>query len=234
MLRKLMRAAVLAAALCALGAVTASAASAAGEFTVGATPAAITGTQATTNVFEVTNSAHTGFVKTKCGIATFEGTSTAAAATELTVTPKYTECTLGGLAAEVKMNGCKYTFTSTGVRTANVDITGCTEGKKIEIIKGNCTITIPQQGPLATVTFANNAEAGSKMDATATADVTAISNTQGTGSECPSPGLTSTDGTYTGTVTIKAFEDLGGKSATHNGHTYTELICGNQVSFTVD
>jgi hypothetical protein len=233
MLRNLMRAAILSAALCALGAVTASAAFGAGEFTVGPTPAAITAEQSTLNVLEITNPTTTGFVKTKCGIATFEGTTTSTAATELTITPTYEECTLGGLAYDIKMNGCKYKFTGSGVRTANVDITGCTSGKKIELIKGNCTITIPEQGPLGTVTFVNNA-AGSSMDATAMMDFTTIALTQGSGSECPDPGATSTDGKYTGSVTIKAFEDLGGRSVTKKGHTFTEVICGKQVSFTVD
>jgi hypothetical protein len=72
MLRKLMRAAVLSAVLCALGAVTASAGFAACEITVGSVPAAIKGEQATVNVFAVTNT-RGEYVKIHCFVAAFEG-----------------------------------------------------------------------------------------------------------------------------------------------------------------
>jgi hypothetical protein len=232
MLRNLVRAAALSAALCALGAIGSSTALAAGEFTVGQAPAAITGSEVVANAFEVTNSTTLQWVKIKCSAATFEGTTSTASGTELTLTGRYTACTLGGLAAEVRMNGCKYTLTGSAALTASVDIVGCTSGKKIEIIKGNCTITVPEQTGLAHVTFTSEGTA-STMDTLATATFSTINNTQ-TGSECPDPGLTSSDGTYKGTVTFKAFGDGGTRSATHNGHTYQEVICSSQVSLTVD
>jgi hypothetical protein len=76
---------------------------------------------------------------------------------------------------------------------------------KIRVISNNCTISIPEQGPLAKLTF-TNAGGGTTADSLATADVTTIAYTE-TSSQCPDPGLTSTDGTYTGTVTVKAFKN---------------------------
>jgi hypothetical protein len=231
MLRKLMRAAVLSAVLCALGAVTASAAFAAGEFTVGAVPSFISGEQATTNVFEVTNTKGE-FVKVKCSEATFEGEATVLSGTTLTVTPNYETCTLGGLAATVTMNGCEYRFNSVSAGTASVNVVNCTPGKTIVVVKGNCTISIGEQGPLSTVTF-TNAGSGSTADSLATADVTSITNTQ-TGSECPDPGLESSDGKYTGTVTVKAWEIAGTSEPTVKGHKHKHWTKGVQRSFKVD
>ncbi len=232
MLRNLTRALALCAVLCALGGVTASAALAApGEFTAGAAPATITGSQVATHSFEYTN-AQGSFIKVKCSVATFEGTSSTASGIDLTVTPAYSSCTYAGLAAVVRMNGCKYTFTGKAEKTANVDITGCTPGKTITIKVGNCTVSIPEQSELAHVVFTNEGTA-SAMDSLANATITGINNTQ-TGSECAAPGLTSSDASYSGTTTVKAFTDSGGRSVTKLEHTYTEVICGTQVSFTVD
>jgi hypothetical protein len=232
MLRNLMRAAALCAALCALGAVTASSAFA-GEFTFGAAPAAVTGSQVAQNVFEVTNSAG-GFVKVKCSEVTFEATSSTAVTKDLTVTPTYGGCTLGGLAASVTMDGCKYTLTgeSSPARTFSVDIVQCTPGKAITVKKGNCTITVPEQSELEHVVFDNEGTV-SAMDALATVTISRITNTQ-TGSECPAPGLHSSDATYSGTVTVKAFSDLGSRNVSKHEHSYEEVICGTQISLTVD
>jgi hypothetical protein len=236
MLRKLMRAAVLSAVLCALGAVTASAAFAAGEFTVESAPSVIRGAQASTNVFEVTNTTHVEFVKVKCTVATFEGEAPTVSGTTLTVTPNYEECTLGGQAVTVSMNGCKYRFNSVSSGTASVNITGCTEvggvKKTITIVKSNCTITVPEQGPLSTVTF-TNAGSGTTADSLATANISTITNTQ-TGTECPAPGLESSDGKYTGTVTVKAFKKTGSEEKTVKGHTFLALLGTVQDSFKVD
>jgi hypothetical protein len=232
MLRNLTRGAMLCAVLCALGAITAcSALAAAGEFTIGASPAVITGEQKTQNIFAVTNTAGS-LVQVKASVATFEGTSSTASGTDLTVTATYSGVTLGGLAATVRMNGCKFTFTGTATLTALVDIVGCTASKTITITKGNCVISIPEQSGLSHVTFTSEGSA-SEMDALASVTITGIHNTQ-TGSECPAPGLTSAHGSYSGTITVRAFSDTGSRSVTKHEHTYVEAICGTQVSFTVD
>jgi hypothetical protein len=231
MLRNLVRAAVLSASLFVLGAISASAAFASGEFTVGLTPAAITGEQTTQNVLEVTNTAG-GFVKVKCNVATFEGTTVFNSGTDLTITPTYSGCTLGGLAATVRMNGCKYTLTAVASHLADVDIVGCTTGKAMTIVKGNCTISVPAQNSLSSVSLANEGAAFT-MDVVANFNLSFITVTQ-TGTECPSPGSHSFINRYTGSVTLKAFIDQGSREVIKHEHLYAEVICGIQVSFTVD
>ncbi len=232
MLRKVMRVAAVCAALCALGALTASSAFAApGEFTFGSAPATVTGSQVAQNIFSVKNTAGSQ-IQVKCSIATFEGTSSIKEGKDITITPEYSNCTLGGLGATVNMNGCKYTFTGSAEKTALVDIVGCTTGKTITVVKGNCTIAVGEQSALSHVVFTSEGTE-STMDTLANATVTGIRSTQ-TGSECPAPGATQSDGTYSGTVTVKAFSDSGGRSATKHEHTFTEVICGTQISLTVD
>jgi hypothetical protein len=231
MSRTSLPAAAACAALFALCAVSAPAFAAAGEFTIGTAPAAITGSQVAVTVFEFTNSSGS-FTKFKCSVAIFEGTSSVASGTDLTITPEFGGCTFGGLAASVQMNGCKYTFTGSAALTASVDIAQCTTGKKMEIKKGNCTITIPEQNNLAHVTVASNGSV-SEMDTLVTVTIAGINNTQ-TGSECFAPGLTSSDASYSGTVTFKAFNDSGSRNVSKHEHSYQEVICGTQVSLTVD
>ncbi len=232
MLRHLMRAAALCAALCALGAIAApSAFGAAGEFTIGTSPATITGSQSSTIIIAIKNVSLT-IVLIKCSVVSLEGTSSTASGRDLTLTSTSSGCTLGGLAATLHMNGCKYTLTGSAERTALLDIVGCTTGKTITATKGNCTIAIGEQAGLSHVVFTSEGTA-STMDALANLTITGLKSTQ-TGSECPAPGATQSDGTISGTVTFKAFSDAGSRSATRDEHTYTEVICGTQVSFTVD
>ncbi len=232
MSRGLIRAMVLCGALCVIGAVSAPPAFAAvGEFTFGSAPATVTGSQVAQNVFSVTNTAGSQ-VQEKCSVATFEGTSSVASGKDLTITPEYSNCTLGGLAATVNMNGCKYTLTGSAEKTALVDITGCTTGKTMTWVKGNCTIAIGEQSALAHITFTSEGTA-STMDVLANLTITGIRVTQ-TGSECFAPGATQSDASWSGTVTFKAFSDSGSRSATKHEHTFTEVICGTQISFTMD
>jgi hypothetical protein len=231
MLRNPMRAAVLCAALCTLGSVTTSSAfAAAGEFTIGTSPAAITAEQKVQEVITVKNTAGSP-VSIKCSIATFEGTASTANTTDITLTPTYSGCTLGGLAATVKMNGCKYTLTGSAAQTAILDIVGCTIGKTITITKGNCTIAIGEQNNLSHFIFINEGSA-SEMDLLAQETVGGMKSTQ-TGSECPAPGATQSDGTYSGTTTIRAFIDSGSRSVTKHEHSYSEVICGSVTSITM-
>jgi hypothetical protein len=240
MLRNLMRAAALCGALGTLGALTASSAfAAAGEFTIGAATSALTGTQSAQNIFTVDNSAGSP-IQVKCSVASFEAAASTASGTDLLITPTYSGCSLGGLAATVKMNGCQYTFTGSASLTALVDIkcsTTSVSGTKrtITVEKGNCTISVPEQNGLSHVVFTSGGSA-SEMDVLATATVSGISSTQ-TGSECPAPGQTQSTGTYSGSVTVRAFSrspTSGTRSETKHGHTYNEVICGTVISITMD
>ncbi len=230
MSRKLTKAAIVFAALCGLGAASAPTALAVAEFTAGATFAAITGEQKASNAFEITTSGGS-FVKVKCSEARLEGTLQSGGSS-MTLTPIFASCTLGGLSATVRPNGCKFVFTNSGVRTGIFEILGCTAGKTYTIATGNCTISLPEQ-LVGTISYANEGSEGATMDALATLDLTTLRSTQ-TGSECPSPGLTSEDTHLVGTMTFKAFKEEGTREVTKQEHTYSEVICGTQVSFTVD
>jgi hypothetical protein len=153
-------------------------------------------------------------------------------ATEAQVTATYTGCQSLGAAATVKMNGCKYTLTG-GVneKTVQVDITGCTEGKKHILIETNlgCTITIPEQNNLSHITFTNEGEIGPKEDVLDHITIQGMTY-EFTGVFCPAPvNVLHHDANYTGTTTIKAFKDLGSALKTHNGHEYKQVIEGEQV-----
>jgi hypothetical protein len=89
-----------------------------------------------------------------CGQITGSGTITSGAVKGTTTTAKleaiaYDECNcFGSEKCEIKMNGCKYEFNSNGT----VSIVGCE--KDIEInVAGVCTIKVPAQNNLATVTY---------------------------------------------------------------------------------
>ncbi len=195
---------------------------------------AIIGTNTTNHVFKIRGG------ETSCNNVRFEGTetgtpnSTKTGITDLTVTPIYTGCTtLGGfVGVTVRMNGCKYTFTGNeqAALTANVDIVGCTPNKtiEVEIPFTGCIITVQNQeqgqNTLKHVVATNNALPGNEMDFTAAATVTEqITYTEG--AKCPEPGHFA-DGSYTGSVTVKAFVDNGTEKAIHNGHEYDKIKVG--------
>lgn len=165
-------------------------------------------------------------LKLQCQIATFEGTAPKAT-TDATLTAFYTGCMLAPFAAQVKMNGCKYTLTGTANFTANVDITGCTTGKSIEIIDPVCTITIPEQKNLQHVVFTNKAGPPKDIDASMTLSGITYEGDKG---GCGESVGHHADGTLTGTTTIRAYEDDGLNQLTqHNGHQYQSLKEGAQV-----
>jgi hypothetical protein len=165
-------------------------------------------------------------LKLQCQSATFEGT-VPKTTTDATVTPQYTGCVLSGLAAQVRMNGCKYTFTGAADFTANVDITGCTSGKSIEIVDLVCTITIPEQKNLSHVVFTNKPGPPKHIETSFTlTGITYIGDNLG----CAEAMGHHADGTLTGTTTVKAYEDAGLKElAEHNGHKYQPFKEGLQV-----
>jgi hypothetical protein len=221
-------------AISAMGIVGASAAQAGvGELHVETGPNAdITGEQTEQHVFLLTEFG----VETRCTQALFEGTISGAVAgqttaTEATLTPQYTGCTsFFGSSATVNMNGCKYTITGgKSELTAEVDITGCTSGKGIEIVTSLCTVKVPVQTGLSHIVFAN--VAGPPKDVNAQVTVQGITYEFSAGSFCPgAKGVLHHDGDYTGKATFKGFVDQGKTTlTTHNGHQFNKLVCGAQV-----
>ncbi|HEV7482885.1 MAG TPA: hypothetical protein VGO13_07285 [Solirubrobacterales bacterium] len=198
-------------AVLAMSAVAASASQAATSgFDVGLSPAVLKGTI-------LPGTEHTLVVGTavvKCAEANIEGTVAGTVAEpknvhEATATATYAKCKFGGTAAEVRMNGCKYTLTDTLTSlTAEVDITGCTSGKWIEIISlvTNCSITVKEQGPLSHV-VGENVVGTSPTHVVLNATVKNI-HAIFDGSECPGTGEVA-NAEFNGKTTVKAFKDDG-------------------------
>ena len=213
-------------AMLAISAVASSAAQAApgelhSEVAAGKTSAILTGVNVGIHQMTVK-----GFTL-KCEYANVEGT-VAKTTTDATVTPEYDICFYGGLKAEVKMNGCKYTLTGAADFTANLDITGCTSGKSIEVIDPICTITIPEQKGLSHVVFANKPGPPKHIEASST--VTGVTYI-GDGMLCGQAGGHHADGTLTGSTTIKAYEDEGlHEPITIDGHQFQQFKDGAQVN----
>jgi hypothetical protein len=91
-----------------------------------------------------------------------------------------------------------------------------------------CTVTIPQQNGLSHVTVTNQG-VGATEDIEIHVTLQGITY-EGHGALCSGGNTVTThNGNLTGTATFKAFKDLGSALATHNGHEYNKLICGEQV-----
>jgi len=139
----------------------------------------------------------------KCKVAKFDGTQQPEVSTTLTLKPTYEECKIAALNAKVTPNGCGYLFhlgENTETFEAKMDIE-CPDAKKIEIDTPECTITIPPQAGLGSAKFTNEG-------AEATRAIIADLNIAGfhyveDGAGCANPGETTTNGTYTGEITVK-------------------------------
>lgn len=151
---------------------------------------------------------------------------------EVTATGTYSGCTAFGQAAQIVMNGCKYTVTNkhsvTGHTTPNtnyVDITGCTSGKQIEVKTGICTITVPEQHNLSHAVNTNTTTPN-PHDIDQTVTITGIKY-ENHGVLCPNYGgantVTRTDGQFVGETTVQARQHVGGQQVTLHGHQYQAL-----------
>jgi hypothetical protein len=171
----------------------------------------------------------------KCTNLQFEGkisyvSGQQVTANELTITPTYSGCTaLIGLAATVQMNGCKYTVTDSQANplTGLVDITGCTEGKKITVSAGlgGCMTTIGEQSNLSHVTFAD--VAGNPHHVTDSFTVTGIAYEMH-GVLCGHPTTVVTNNSsYSGGTTLKAYKKTGNtwrpSTATNSPNKHTAM-----------
>ena len=190
----------------------------------------------------VQNTAKTQTLQAKCDTASFEGTTQGQTIEEATVTATYGTgkgvfseaqgCSVGGIKAQVLMNGCKYTLTGAGqaAGTLLVDVIGCTEGKQIEInvAAGGCALKIPAQNGLSHLV----GKQLTSQEATVEATVTGIKVQQSGSVSCPdgTTAHTGTNGGFSGNTIVKAFQDAGTKQVTKHGHQYTEHLCGTQVT----
>jgi hypothetical protein len=157
-------------------------------------------------------------LSSKCTTAHFTGTGKTKASTSLTLTPNYGGCELFKEAAEFKTNGCTYVFNlvaASSPPTANMEIV-CPAGKEMEIESKvvECTVKIGAQKALKHVLFSNG---GTKKtsDYTMSFILTGIAYEE-VGEKCVEPGAHA-NGEYSGTVTLKGYEDLAGKKGAQVG-----------------
>lgn len=186
----------------AIGAVTASAASA-GTFKAESYPAQITGEQTTQVLFA-------GVVGTwKCTGLTVQG-ELKSESSSLNLAPTYTGCSWAGVAATINMEGCTYEFTAgkTVEGSENVQATmdvRCPAGKEAKLTLANgCTIRIPEQTELGSVTAENTATAPMGVDLQL--NLSGIAYKIVNGSFCPNSPADGTynNGTLKGAVKLSA------------------------------
>jgi len=190
-------------AIIAMSAVVVSLASAAEvEFKLESSPTVLTGTQeGSGDVF------HTMGGNVTCGKATYEGSVTGTSSPEAEVEPTYGNCTaFGFINVPIHINECRYRFTSGEEKGGNFEgslDSVCPEGKAIEITSPGCRVTVGTQTPTGgTITYTNigtGAAREIRLDVALTG-IHYIEDENGGG--CSSAGVTTTDGTYNGHVTV--------------------------------
>ena len=194
MKRKTLALCLMVASVFALSALSASAAVAAPLFHAESEPVTFKGSSSD-NVF-ITNAGEVA-----CSTSSFAGTNATKTSSTATLTPTYSGCkAFGFLSATVEPHGCTYTFhlvEGSSLPTATVDV-NCTGTNEITINSTGCVVHVPPQAGLKHVVFENIA---SKPRTIKAIKYTATSG-------CLNPG-TSTNGTYTGTVTISGFTSAG-------------------------
>ena len=184
----------------AFSAVAASAASAV-EYHSSTTPTTLFGVQSNTHEFGIA-----GIGGVTCKVAEFSGTQTGTTAKTVTITPTYKECTaFGDPTATVNMTGCDFLFNqptgSAPTYTGTVNVV-CPTGKTIDITfklgSDECTLTIPGQTGLGTVSYTNN-----KPHVDVSSNVSKITYSRDGTGLCTTISAEATNGTYKGNVTLK-------------------------------
>jgi hypothetical protein len=189
-------------------------------FTLSAAPADLTGFIDTPAKDVFTTSEGT----VECSTISFTGTGSAVSATEQSIQPSYSGCTAFGLTAHVNASACTYLFTTPTTGPAN-ERTGepphvkCPGGGSITITPtlfgfSVCTSRIGEQTPTGGhIIYTNKTDNNGSGKMTITLHTTATGvHYIGTGGVCGPNGVTSTDGTYTGTEILRAYKH----NSTHN------------------
>jgi len=193
------------AAVFAMSAMVASAASAA-NFTAPSATTTIVGDQTTTHKLTVTG------VGITCTDVSFHGVSGGTNVSSVTITPTYTGCTTDTLGLSAKVTGfghygesstCDYVLYASG--TADLV---CAAGAEVGITAGTCSVKIPAQKGLGTITYTNG-----KGDINASININNISGTHTDGFGCPFASSGSfSNGTLSGSSTVQGSSE--GKTVT--------------------
>ena len=153
--------------------------------------------------------------KIECKNTSFSG-SLASAAKAVTLTPSYSDCNAFGFTSSVVVapNGCTYTY-SLGESENHSMAINCPVGSSITVAAGPCSVSIPAQSGLKTITYNN-------LDATPTSRsaIEILSNVSGLtytvtndGFGCPFGGTgTRKTGTITGTTLLEG-RNVAGRPA---------------------
>jgi hypothetical protein len=186
-------------AIVAVSAVSGVASASAAEFRASAVGLALDGEQATSHKFTVTGSSIT------CTSAVFTGTTKSLATTTQEMHPAYSGCTaFGFVGATVNTTGCQYIFHT---QTSTVDLESCTNGGIVVEASsafGKCVMDVPNQTGINGQSWATGGTAPNR-DILATSNATNVHVTVTTSTGiCPISVGTHTNGTYTGTTTVKA------------------------------
>jgi hypothetical protein len=190
---------------------------------IGAAPAVITATSPSGKAHSFTlRDKFGGAFVVFCALAHFESKTQTKSETEITVTPAFFDCQQGGAGATVTMNGCKYKLKWTAALTATVDITGCTAGKKMEIVFGGCQILIPEQNGLSHVTFQNVAAATPHINDKL--QLFKVAYQQVGALACPGGNSMKADGELEGTTTVRAWEYKEEKQVKEKDHQFQQYV----------
>ncbi len=141
-----------------------------------------------------------------CSKATAAGAMSEPSIT-LALAPAYKECNFLGTAASGKANSCKYVFLSTNDKepfTGSVDIACSKENDGIEFTTAFCTLKIPAQKALGTLTLANTGKKSRGRTITATLSLSGVEHIET--SKIGACGGTYKAGTYVGTYVISGSE----------------------------
>jgi hypothetical protein len=202
MIRNLKIFAVALAAVLSMAAVAASAASATADLTAGASSGKLTATQASENVFTITPGA------VKCKTVHGETPFTSATITTGEASISYSNCSaFGFLSATITMNACTVHGEGGAEAKTLVGKIVCPVGQEITVSTFGCVVHIPSQ-TVAGHTVATGA-GGTPADVTTTTTWEGMKYTETAG--CPNVSATATtnNGTYTGQLTVKAFNTSG-------------------------
>jgi hypothetical protein len=186
-------------AILAVSALSGAASASAAEFHASAVGLSLHGEQKSSHKFTVTGSSIT------CTTATFTGTTAALNTTTQKMHPSYSGCTaFGFVGATVKTEGCQYIF-HTG--TGTVDLEECTNGGIVVEASsafGKCVMDTPNQTGINNQSWTTEGESPNRdILSTSNATNVKVKVTTSTGI-CPLTVGEHTNGTYTGTTTVKA------------------------------
>jgi hypothetical protein len=146
----------------------------------------------------------------KCEISEYNGTTTATTPGAVKVKPTYKNCqAFGFIGTPIDVGTCEYEFTTPVKTTSTVHIVNC--ATPLRVTAFNCEITVGNQGPLSHITWTQGGVPSPPNihDLIAHVTITGIKYTQHSKSFPGCTNGTFTNGTYTGTNTVRAYDSLG-------------------------